>query len=159
MLFRSRGGINISIYSFNHTANDDNQKYGYVNKANGRTEFWIEQNAYNYKSKVEIVNADNCDIKFFETKYEKPIGLVYVDKGIVATEKSVLSVYNQDNQQIIAKDPNGKKIVFNSIKKEIGNIATIQTDGSLKFKRNCTIAISYNLFVDCASGRKTLPRD
>ena len=148
----TRGGINISIYAFNHTANNESQKYGYVNKSNGKTEFWIEQNAYNYRSKVEIVTADNCDVKLFEIKYERPAGFVAVDKKIVATEKSALSVYNKDNQQIIAKDPNGRKIVFNSIKKDIGGIASLQTDGSLKFKKNCTVAISYNLFVDCVSG-------
>ncbi len=67
-------------------------------------------------------------------------------------KKSVLSVYNNNSQTINAKDPNGRKVVFNSIKKDIGGIAILQADGSLKFKRNCTIAISYNLFVDCISG-------
>ena len=148
----TRGGINISIYAFNHTANNDNQRYGYVNRADGRTELWIDQNAYNYRSKVEIITADNCIVKLFEIKYEQPAGLVVINKQIVATEKSILSVYNKDNQQIIAKDPNGRKIVFNSIKKEIGDIAVIQADGSLKFKKNCTITRSYNLFIDCVSG-------
>ena len=67
-------------------------------------------------------------------------------------KKSILSVYNNNSQTINAKDPNGRKVVFNSIKKDIGGIAILQTDGSLKFKRNCIIALSYNLFVDCVSG-------
>lgn len=67
-------------------------------------------------------------------------------------KKSVLSVYGNNSQTINAKDPNGRKVVFNSIKKDIGGIAILQADGSLKFKRNCTISISYNLFIDCVSG-------
>jgi len=96
----ARGGMNISIYAFNHTANNDNQRYGYVNRADGKTELWIDQGTYNYRSKVEIINADNCVVKLFEIKYEQPAGLVAIDKEIVATEKSVLSVYNNQTGNI-----------------------------------------------------------
>lgn len=148
----TRGNMRISVLSFNHTSNAENQRYGYVNRTDGMTELWIEQNFYAYKSKVEVTNVINCNVGLLKMQETKPAGFVAVDKEIVATEKALLSVYNKDNQQIIAKDPNGRKIVFNSIKKDIGGIANLQADGSLKFKKNCTVAISYNLFVDCVSG-------
>ncbi len=148
----TRGGMNITILGFNHTSNTENQRYGYVNNPNGRTELWIEQESYNYRTTVEVTNVIDCKIGLLAMQYERPEGFVVINKQIVATEKSVLSVYNKDNQQIIAKDPSGKKIAFNSIKKEIGDIAVLQTDGSLKFKKSCTITMSYNLFIDCVSG-------
>ena len=148
----TRGDMRISVLSFNYTSETENQRYGYVNRTDGMTELWIEQNFYAYKSKVEVTNVINCNVGLLKMQETIPAGFKKIERNIIASEKSVLSVYNKDNQQIVAKDPNSKKIGFNSIKKEIGNIATIQTDGSLKFKRNCTISMSYNLFIDCVSG-------
>lgn len=148
----TRGGMRISVLAFNHTSNEENQKYGYVNRTDGITELWIRQNTFAYKARVEVANVINCKVGLLKIQDTNPVGIVMFEKEVVATEKSVLSVYNKDNQQIVAKDPSGRKIVFNSIKKDIGGIANLQADGSLKFKKNCTVAISYNLFVDCVSG-------
>ena len=90
----------------------------------------------NKATKVEVESIKN-NVESIKNNYVK---------------KGVLSVYSNNSQTINAKDPNGRKVVSNSIKKDIGGIAILQADGSLKFKRNCTISISYNLFVDCISG-------
>lgn len=90
----------------------------------------------NKATKVEVESIKN-NVESIKNNYVK---------------KGVLSVYSNNSQTINAKDPNGRKVVSNSIKKDIGGIAILQVDGSLKFKRNCTISISYNLFVDCISG-------
>lgn len=90
----------------------------------------------NKATKVEVESIKN-DVESIKNSYVK---------------KGVLSIYGNNGQTINAKDPNGKKVVFNSIKKDIGGIASLQADGSLKLKKNCTVAISYNLFVDCVSG-------
>lgn len=90
----------------------------------------------NKATKVEVESIKN-NVESIKNNYVK---------------KGVLSVYSNNGQTINAKDPNGRKVVSNSIKKDIGGIAILQADGSLKFKRNCTISISYNLFVDCISG-------
>ena len=145
----TRGGMNISIYAFNHTADNDNQKYGYVAKANGRTEFWIEQNAYNYRSKVEIVNADNCDVKFFEILYEKPAGLIYIDKEIVATEKSILSMYNNqpNNLRIDGNNDEGKKVVFKDVLVKRGSVFT-QDNGEIIARKKCICKVNFILYCE-----------
>lgn len=109
---------------------------------------------------AEVLNKMQQNI---EDEINKKANKEYVDSNKATKEdvesiknnyvkKGVLSIYGKNGQVINAKDPNGRKVVFNSIKKDIGGIAILQADGSLKFKRNCTIAISYNLFVDCISG-------
>ena len=119
----------------------------------------------NLPSKETPISANNLNLlqQNVEDEINKRVTKEYVDSNKATkaevesiknnyVKKSVLSVYGNNSQTINAKDPNGRKVVFNSIKKDIGEIAILQTDGSLKFKRNCTIAISYNLFVDCISG-------
>lgn len=96
------------------------------------------------KEYVDNNKATKVEVESIKNNVES-IKNNYVKKGI-------LSVYSNNSQTINAKDPNGRKVVSNSIKKDIGGIAILQADGSLKFKRNCTISISYNLFVDCISG-------
>ena len=122
-------------------------------------------NFKNLPSKETPLSANNLNLlqQNVEDEINKRVTKEYVDSNKATkaeveliknnyVKKSVLSVYGNNSQTINAKDPNGRKVVFNSIKKDIGGIATLQADGSLKFKRNCTIAISYNLFVDCISG-------
>ena len=119
----------------------------------------------NLPSKETPISAKNLNLlqQNVEDEINKRVTKEYVDSNKATkaevesiknnyVKKSVLSVYGNNSQTINAKDPNGRKVVFNSIKKDIGGIAILQADGSLKFKRNCTIAISYNLFVDCISG-------
>ena len=119
----------------------------------------------NLPSKETPISANNLNLlqQNVEDEINKRVTKEYVDSNKATkaevesiknnyVKKSVLSVYGNNSQTINAKDPNGRKVVFNSIKKDIGGIAILQADGSLKFKRNCTIAISYNLFVDCISG-------
>lgn len=96
------------------------------------------------KEYVDNNKATKVEVESIKNNVES-IKNSYVKKG-------VLSIYGNNGQTINAKDPNGKKVVFNSIKKDIGGIASLQADGSLKLKKNCTVAISYNLFVDCVSG-------
>ena len=143
----TRGGINISIYAFNHTANNENQKYGYVAKANGRTEFWIDQNAYNYRSKVEVVTTDNCDVKLFEIKYEKPAGFVAVDKEIVATEKALLSVYNNqtDNIRIDGANYEAKQVPFNNVFTQRGTAFRLGPNEIIVNKK-CNARITFTLY-------------
>lgn len=122
-------------------------------------------NFKNLPSKETPISANNLNLlqQNVEDEINKRVTKEYVDSNKATkaevesiknnyVKKSVLSVYGNNSQTINAKDPNGRKVVFNSIKKDIGGIAILQADGSLKFKRNCTIAISYNLFVDCISG-------
>lgn len=122
-------------------------------------------NFKNKPSKETPISASNLNLlqQNIEEEINKKVTKEYVDSNKATkaevesiknnyVKKSVLSVYGNNSQTINAKDPNGRKVVFNSIKKDIGGIAILQADGSLKFKRNCTIAISYNLFVDCISG-------
>lgn len=119
----------------------------------------------NLPSKETPLSANSLNLlqQNIEDEINKRVTKEYVDSNKATkaevesiknnyVKKSVLSVYGNNSQTINAKDPNGKKVVFNSIKKDIGEIAILQADGSLKLKRNCTIAISYNLFVDCISG-------
>jgi len=119
----------------------------------------------NLPSKETPISAKNLNLlqQNVEDEINKRVTKEYVDSNKATkaevesirnnyVKKSVLSVYGNNSQTINAKDPNGKKVVFNSIKKDIGEIAILQADGSLKFKRNCTISISYNLFIDCVSG-------
>lgn len=119
----------------------------------------------NLPSKETPISAKNLNLlqQNVEDEINKRVTKEYVDSNKATkaevesirnnyVKKSVLSVYGNNSQTINAKDPNGKKVVFNSIKKDIGGIAILQADGSLKFKRNCTISISYNLFIDCVSG-------
>lgn len=119
----------------------------------------------NLPSKETPISAKNLNLlqQNIEEEINKKVTKEYVDSNKATkaevesirnnyVEKSVLSVYGNNSQTINAKDPNGRKVVFNSIKKDIGGIAILQADGSLKFKRNCTISISYNLFIDCVSG-------
>jgi hypothetical protein len=122
-------------------------------------------NFKNLPSKETPISANNLNLlqQNVEDEINKRVTKEYVDSNKATkaevesiknnyVKKGVLSVYGNNSQTINAKDPNGRKVVFNSIKKDIGGIAILQADGSLKFKRNCTIAISYNLFVDCISG-------
>lgn len=119
----------------------------------------------NLPSKETPISASNLNLlqQNIEEEINKKVTKEYVDSNKATkaevesiknnyVKKGVLSIYGNNSQTINAKDPNGRKIVFNSIKKDIGGIAILQADGALKFKRNCTIAISYNLFVDCISG-------
>nr|DAR88095.1 MAG TPA: hypothetical protein [Caudoviricetes sp.] len=119
----------------------------------------------NLPSKETPISAKNLNLlqQNIEEEINKKVTKEYVDSNKATkaevesirnnyVKKSVLSVYGNNSQTINAKDPNGRKVVFNSIKKDIGGIAILQADGSLKFKRNCTISISYNLFIDCVSG-------
>ena len=119
----------------------------------------------NLPSKETPISAKNLNLlqQNVEDEINKRVTKEYVDSNKATkaevesirnnyVKKSVLSVYGNNSQTINAKDPNGKKVVFNSIKKDIGGIAILQAEGSLKFKRNCTISISYNLFIDCVSG-------
>ena len=119
----------------------------------------------NLPSKETPISASNLNLlqQNIEEENNKKVTKEYVDSNKATkaevesiknnyVKKGVLSIYGNNSQAINAKDPNGRKIVFNSIKKDIGGIAILQADGALKFKRNCTIAISYNLFVDCISG-------
>lgn len=152
----TRGGMNISIYAFNHNANNDNQRYGYVNKANGRTELWIDQNAYNYRSKVEIINVDNCEVKLFEIKYEQPAGLVAIDKEIVATEKSVLSVYNNQtgNIRIDGKNDEIKQVPLQNVFMQKGTAFRLGPNEIIVNKR-CNSRITFTLYcLQSASGEK-----
>lgn len=152
----TRGGMNISIYAFNHNANNDNQRYGYVNKSNGRTEFWIEQNTYNYSSKVEIVNADNCDVKLFEIKYEKPAGLVAVDKEVVATEKALLSVYNNQtgNIRIDSGNYEAKQVPFKDVFTQRGTAFRLGPNEIIVNKK-CNARITFTLYcLQSSTGQK-----
>ena len=119
----------------------------------------------NLPSKETPISANNLNLlqQNVEDEINKRVTKEYVDSNKATkaevesiknnyVKKSVLSIYGNNSQTINAKDPSGIKIVFNSIKKDIGGIAILQADGSLKFKRNCTISISYNLFIDCVSG-------
>lgn len=143
----TRGGMNISIYAFNHTANNETQKYGYVNKSNGRTEFWIEQNAYNYRSKVEVVTADNCDVKFFEIKYERPAGFVAVDKEVVATEKALLSVYNNQtgNIRIDGANYEAKQVPFKDVFTQRGTAFRLGPN-EIVVNKKCNARITFTLY-------------
>ena len=122
-------------------------------------------NFKNLPSKETPISANNLNLlqQNVEDEINKRVTKEYVDSNKATkaevesiknnyVKKSVLSIYGNNSQTINAKDPNGRKVVFNSIKKDIGGIAILQADGALKFKRNCTVAISYNLFVDCISG-------
>lgn len=129
-------------------------------------------NFKNKPSKETPISASNLNLlqQNIEEEINKKVTKEYVDSNKATktevesiknnvesiknnyVKKGVLSVYGNNGQTINAKDPNGKKVVFNSIKKDIGGIASLQADGSLKLKKNCTVAISYNLFVDCVSG-------
>lgn len=152
----TRGGMNISIYAFNHNANNDNQRYGYVNKSNGRTEFWIEQNTYNYSSKVEIVNVDNCDVKLFEIKYERPAGLVVVDKEVVATEKALLSVYNNQtgNIRIDGANYEAKQVPFNNVFTQRGTAFRLGPNEIIVNKK-CNARITFTLYcLQFSTGQK-----
>lgn len=152
----TRGGMNIAIYAFNHTADNDNQKYGYVAKANGRTEFWIEQNAYNYRSKVEIVNADNCDVKLFEIIYEKPAGLIAIDKEIVATEKALLSVYNNQtgNIRIDGRDYEAKQVPFKDVFIQRGTAFRLGAN-EIVVNKKCNARITFTLYcLQSTTGQK-----
>ena len=119
----------------------------------------------NLPSKETPISASNLNLlqQNIEEEINKKVTKEYVDSNKATkaevesiknnyVKKGVLSIYGNNSQTINAKDPNGRKIVFNSIKKDIGGIAILQADGALKFKKNCTVAISYNLFVDCVSG-------
>lgn len=143
----TRGGINISIYAFNYTANYESQKYGYINKSNGRTEFWIEQNSYNYMSKVEVVTADNCDIKLFEIEYERPAGFVAVDKEVVATEKTLLSVYNNQtgNIRIDGGNYEAKQVPFKDVFTQRGTAFRLGPNEIIVNKK-CNARITFTLY-------------
>lgn len=145
----TRGGMNISIYAFNHTANNDNQRYGYVNRTDGRTELWIDQGTYNYRSKVEIINADNCVVKLFEIKYEQPAGLVAIDKEIVATEKSVLSVYNNQtgNIRIDGKNDEIKQVPLQNVFMQRG-IAFRLGSNEIIVNRKCNSRLTFILYCE-----------
>ena len=145
----TRGGMNISIYAFNHTANNDNQRYGYVNRADGRTELWIDQGTYNYRSKVEIINADNCIVKLFEIKYEQPAGLIAIDKEIVATEKSVLSVYNNQtgNIRIDGKNDEIKQVPLQNVFMQRG-IAFRLGSNEIIVNRKCYSRLTFILYCE-----------
>ena len=152
----TRGGMNISIYAFNHTANNENQRYGYVNKPNGRTEFWIDQGAYNYRTKVEIVNTDNCDVKLFEIKYEQPAGLVVVDKEVVATEKALLSVYNNQtgNIRIDGGNYEAKQVPFNNVFTQRGTAFRLGPNEIIVNKK-CNARITFTLYcLQYSTGQK-----
>nr|DAN50734.1 MAG TPA: hypothetical protein [Caudoviricetes sp.] len=129
-------------------------------------------NFKNLPSKETPISANNLNLlqQNVEDEINKKVNKEYVDSNKATkaevesiknnvesiknnyVKKGVLSIYGNNGQTINAKDPNGKKVVFNSIKKDIGGIASLQADGSLKIKKNCTVTISYNLFVDCVSG-------
>lgn len=143
----TRGGMNISIYAFNHTANNENHKYGYVNKSNGRTELWIDQNSYNYRSKVEIINVDNCDVKLFEILYERPAGFVAVDKEIVATEKALLSVYNNQTSNIRIDGANyeAKQVPFKDVFTQRGTAFRLGPNEIIVNKK-CNARITFTLY-------------
>ena len=152
----TRGGMNISIYAFNHTANNENQRYGYVNKPNGRTEFWIDQGAYNYRTKVEIVNVDNCEVKLFEIKYEQPAGLVAVDKEVVATEKALLSVYNNQtgNIRIDGGNYEAKQVPFNNVFTQRGTAFRLGPNEIIVNKK-CNARITFTLYcLQYSTGQK-----
>lgn len=145
----TRGGMNISIYAFNHTANNDNQRYGYVNRTDGRTELWIDQGTYNYRSKVEIINADNCVVKLFEIKYEQPAGLVAIDKEIVATEKSVLSVYNNQtgNIRIDGKNDEIKQVPLQNVFMQRGTAFRLRPNEIIVNKK-CDSRLTFILYCE-----------
>lgn len=145
----TRGGMNISIYSFNHTANNDNQRYGYVNRADGKTELWIDQDAYNYRSKVEIITADNCVVKLFEIKYVQPAGLVAIDKEIVATEKSVLSVYNNQtgNIRIDGKNDEIKQVPLQNVFMQRGTAFRLGPN-EIIVNRKCNSRLTFILYCE-----------
>lgn len=145
----TRGGMNISIYAFNHTANNDNQRYGYVNRADGRTELWIDQGTYNYRSKVEIITADNCVVKLFEIKYEQPAELVAIDKEIVATEKSILSVYNNQtgNIRIDGKNDEIKQIPLQNVFMQRGTAFRLGPN-EIIVNRKCNSRLTFILYCE-----------
>jgi|GEM_PF-5928257 hypothetical protein len=152
----TRGGMNISIYAFNHTTNNDNQRYGYVNKSNGRTEFWIEQGTYNYRSKVEIINADNGDVKLFEIKYEQPASLIMIDKEVVATEKTLLAVYNNQtgNIRIDGANYEAKQVPFKDVFTQRGTAFRLGANEIIVNKK-CNARITFTLYCQqSASGEK-----
>ena len=143
----TRGGMNISIYAFNHTTNNDNQRYGYVNKSNGRTEFWIEQSTYNYRTKVEIVNVDNGDVKLFEIKYEQPASLIMIDKEVVATEKNLLAVYNNQtgNIRIDGANYEAKQVPFKDVFTQRGTAFRLGANEIIVNKK-CNARITFTLY-------------
>lgn len=152
----TRGGINISIYAFNHTANNENQRYGYVNRADGKTELWIDQGTYSYRSKVEIINADNCVVKLFEIKYEQPAGLVAIDKEIVATEKSILSVYNNQtgNIRIDGRDYEAKQVPFKDVFTQRGTAFRLGVN-EIVVNKKCNARITFTLYcLQSTTGQK-----
>lgn len=152
----TRGGMNISIYAFNHTTNNDNQRYGYVNKSNGRTEFWIEQGTYNYRSKVEIINADNGDVKLFEIKYEQPASLIMIDKEVVATEKTLLAVYNNQtgNIRIDGANYEAKQVPFKDVFTQRGTAFRLGANEIIVNKK-CNTRITFTLYcLQSSTGQK-----
>ena len=85
----------------------------------------------NLPSKETPLSANNLNLlqQNVEDEINKRVTKEYVDSNKATkaevesiknnyVKKSVLSVYGNNSQTINAKDPNGKKVVFNSIKKE-----------------------------------------
>lgn len=145
----TRGGMNITILGFNHTSNAENQRYGYVNNSNGRTELWIEQESYNYRSTVEITNVIDCKIGLLAMQYERPAGYVGIEKTIVATEKSVLSVYNNQtgNIRIDGKNDEIKQVPFQNVFMQRGTAFRLGPN-EIIINRKCNSRLAFILYCE-----------
>ena len=143
----TRGGMNITILGFNHTSNTENQRYGYVNNPNGKTELWIEQESYNYRSTVEITNVIDCKIGLLTMQYEKPVGYIEIEKMIIATEKSTLSVYNnqKDDIRIDGKNNEIKQVPFQNVFMQKGTAFRLGPNEIIVNKK-CNSRITFTLY-------------
>ncbi len=143
----TRGGMNITILGFNHTSNAENQRYGYVNNPNGRTELWIEQEPYNYRTTVEVTNVIDCKIGLLAMQYERPAGYVGMEKTIVATEKALLAVYNNQtgNIRIDGGNYEAKQVPFNNVFTQRGTAFRLGPNEIIVNKK-CNARITFTLY-------------
>ena len=152
----SRGGINITVSSFNHTNINDNYKYGYVNKSDGKTEIWIEQGTYTYRSTVEVKNIINCKVGLLEMQENRPNGLVYIQKEIASTEKALLSVYNNQtgNIRIDGGNYEAKQVPFNNVFTQRGTAFRLGPNEIIVNKK-CNARITFTLYcLQSSTGQK-----
>lgn len=147
----TRGGMRISVLSFNYTSETDNQRYGYVNRIDGMTELWIEQNFYAYKSKVEVTNVINCNVGLLKMQETIPAGFKKIERNIIASEKSLISVYKNTEQIEQMGDNVGKGALFDTVQKKTGD--AFELNGNrVVIKKDCFIKVSYNFFCEHIGG-------
>lgn len=147
----SRGGINITVLSFNHSNINDNYKYGYVNRSDGKTEIWIEQTTYAYRSTVEVNNIINCKVGLLKMQESRPSGFTYINKEIVKTDrnKQFLCMYNNmgSSIRIDLKNDEKKKVSFRDIFMYQGNTFKVQAEG-IRANKYCKVRVNYNLYCE-----------